>query len=320
MRFCQEYGISHDVCGKVIVAVDESEVPRLKNIYERGQQNGVVCRIIDAAELQELEPHCAGVQAIHVPDAGIVDYIGVSQTLAGLVHENGGEIRTGFKVVNLSVSASVVTIVSDSGDEIEAATVVNCAGLYSDRLARMSGDDPDVQIVPFRGEYYELVPEARYLCRNLIYPVPDPAYPFLGVHFTRMYDGSVECGPSAVIAFAREGYTFGTVNVRELAEIVRYRGFMRLAAKHWRKGISEVRQSLSKKYYVRQLRKLIPEIKAGDIVAAPSGVRAQALKSDGTMVDDFLIKRTGSVVNVYNAASPAATASLNIGRVIAGYV
>lgn len=318
-KFCAEEGVQYEVCGKVIVAVDESELGALDNIYQRGKQNGVRCEMISRERLLELEPHCAGIRAIHVPEAGIVDYKGVSEALARIVQSHTGEVRLGFEVKDLRAEGDQVVVCSDNA-EVAARQVVNCAGLYADRIGRMSRDTPEVQVVPFRGEYYELIPDARHLCRNLIYPVPDPAYPFLGVHFTRMFDGRVECGPSAIMAFAREGYTFGTVNIGESIEMLRYSGFRKLSRQHWRKGISEVRQALSKKYYLGTLQRLVPEVTLSDIVPAPAGVRAQALKKDGSMVDDFLIRKTGRVVNVYNAPSPAATACLNIGKVIASYV
>ena len=315
IRFCREHGVTYEVCGKVIVAVDPEEVPRLDDILTRGRENGVDCEPIDADRLREMEPHCAGIQAIHVPGAGIVDFVGMSKQLESLIVEGGGTVRTGQKVVGIDERSDSVAVETTSG-VVEADLVANCAGLYSDKIARMTGMDPGMQIVPFRGEYYELVENARHLCRNLIYPVPDPAYPFLGVHFTRMYDGRVECGPSAVMAFAREGYRFGDVNLRELGEVFAYRGFRRLAGKHWRTGAREMLQSLSKRYYLRGLRRLIPEVEAADLVPAPSGVRAQAVKDDGSMVDDFLILEKRRFVNVCSAASPAATACLNIGRLI----
>ena len=319
IEFCRQNDVAYETCGKVIVAVEERELETLHGILNRGKQNGIECRLIDRNELRELEPYCAGIEGIHVPDAGIVDYVGVSNALARKVKERGNEVRTDFKVTRISSRPDGVEIESRSGDSVSATQVINCAGLYADRIAKLSGAEPDVQVVPFRGEYYELMPEARHLCRNLIYPVPDPAYPFLGVHFTRMFDGRVECGPSAIIAFAREGYTFGAINVREFSEILQYRGFLKLSTKHWRKGLSEIRQSLSKKYYLKKLQRLIPDIRLHHLLEAPAGVRAQALRRDGSLVEDFLIEKTGRVVNVYNAASPAATACLNIGNVIAAY-
>ncbi len=315
IKFCSDFGVTHEVCGKVIVAVSETERDGLHRIHERGQQNGVACELIGPERLRELEPHVAGVEALHVPEAGIVDYKGMAVKLAELIKERGGEIRFQSAVHNVRVDADLVTVETSSG-LVEADYLVNCAGLYADRIAKMTGQEPGLQVVPFRGEYYQLKSHATHLCRNLIYPVPDPAYPFLGVHFTRMYDGAIECGPSAILGFAREGYTLGTVNFPELWEILRYRGFHALAAQHWRKGFLELRQSLSKRYYLSTLRRLIPELGIDDIEPVPSGVRAQALLPDGTMADDFVILELPRVVNVCNAASPAATASLNVGKTI----
>jgi len=316
IAFCRDEGVAYDICGKVIVAVTENERGRLRDIEALGRANGIACERIGPERLREFEPHTVGVEALHVPEAGIADYVGVCTRLAVRIRERGHTILTDTRVTGMSVSSGECVVATTAG-EVAAKYVVNCAGLYSDRVAKMSGQDPDVQIVPFRGEYYELKPEARGLCRNLIYPVPDPAYPFLGVHFTRMVDGRVECGPSAVLAFAREGYRFGQVDAGELAEILTYPGFVRMARRHWRKGLFEVRQSLSKKVYLRSLRHLIPEISLHDLQPSPSGVRAQALLPSGEMVDDFLIKDTPRVINVCNAASPAATASLNVGRLVA---
>lgn len=316
--FCEQHEITYEICGKVIVAVSSDEIPRLEAIYQRGVENGVACELIGRERLLELEPHCAGIRGIHVPDAGIVDYKGVSEVLSTVVQTREGEVRLNYEVRSVHASGDTVVLQSDA-DEVAARCVINCAGLQADLVGRLGGDIPEIQVVPFRGEYYELVPESRHLCKNLIYPVPDPAYPFLGVHFTRMYDGRVECGPSAIMAFAREGYSFGTFRLRDALEILSYRGFWKLARQHWRKGVSEVRQSLSKKYYLSTLQRLVPEVGIGDIVPAPAGVRAQALRPDGSMVEDFLIQRNGRVINVYNAASPAATACLNIGKVIASY-
>jgi L-2-hydroxyglutarate oxidase len=315
IRFCEEEGVTYEVCGKVIVAVEPNELPQLNRILERGRENGVACDPIGADRLRELEPHCAGIEAISVPGAGIVDFVGMSKRLAAIIVENGGTIRTSSKVIGMEELNDRVVVSTEDGD-LEAGVVVNCAGLYADRIARMSGVDPEMQIVPFRGEYYELVEGARHLCRNLIYPVPDPAYPFLGVHFTRMYDGSVECGPSAVMAFAREGYRFGDVDFRELVQVLGYRGFRRLAARHWKTGAREMLQSLSKRFYLKGLKRLIPEIKASDLKPAASGVRAQAVRDDGSMVDDFLILEKERFINVCSAPSPAATACLNIGRLV----
>ncbi len=312
VAFCEREGVAYDVCGKVIVAVDEDERPRLHAIEERGRQNEIACERIGPEALREREPRAAGVEALYVPEAGIVDYVGVGRRMAEIVQERGGTVLTQAKVHGMAQHNGRVTLETAQG-AVEARYVVNCAGLFADRVARMSGQEPSVKIVPFRGEYYELKPEARHLCRHLIYPVPDPAFPFLGVHFTRMIDGRVECGPNAVLAFAREGYTFGTVHLRDLAETLAYRGFVRLGRKHWKTGLAEMRRSLSKKRYHKSLQRLIPSIKIDDLEPSPSGVRAQALTPDGELVHDFLITETERVVNVVNAASPAATASLNVG-------
>ena len=311
--FCERQGVAYEMCGKVIVAVEEAERPRLRALYERGLQNGITCEQIGPEALREREPHVAGVEALYVAEAGIVDFVGVCARLAEIVQERGQAVMTQAQVYAMTPGAGGVMLETARG-VVEARYVVNCAGLYADRVARMSGPAPEVKIVPFRGEYYALKPKARPLCRHLIYPVPDPAFPFLGVHFTRMIDGRVECGPSAVLAFAREGYTFGAVNLRDLFETITYRGFLRLVRKHWRTGLAEIRQSLSKKYYFKSLQRLIPAIRMDDLEPSPAGVRAQALTPEGDLFHDFLLTETERVVNVINAASPAATASLNVGR------
>jgi L-2-hydroxyglutarate oxidase len=315
IQFCQEEGVAHDVCGKVIVALEESEMPRLERIFERGQANGVKCEIIGADRLRELEPHAAGIRAIHVPEAGIVDFKGVCQRLAAHIQQAGGTILTNARVTALRPDSEGTVVVSQAG-EVATKYVVNCAGLYCDRVTEMSGMRPDAKVVPFRGEYFELVPEAEHLCRNLIYPVPDPAFPFLGVHFTRMAVGGVECGPNAVLAFAREGYHLTDVNLRDLTESLTYPGFLRMAARNWKMGLGELWRSISKGAFVKSLQRLVPEIRAEHLHSSPAGVRAQALARDGSLVDDFAILENERVVNVLNAPSPAATASLNIGRLI----
>jgi L-2-hydroxyglutarate oxidase len=290
-------------------------LPALERIFERGQANGVRCEMIDRARLAELEPHAAGVRAIHVPETGIVNYRQACVRLAARIVERGGRIVTGARVFAIHERSDRVVLETTVG-EFDAALVVNCAGLYSDRVTAMSVQPADVKIVPFRGEYYALRPEARHLVRNLIYPVPDPSFPFLGVHFTRLIEGGVECGPNAVLAFAREGYNKTDVNLRDLAESLTYSGFLRLAAKYWRTGLGEMWRSWSKAAFVRALERLLPEIRAEYLEPAPSGVRAQALTPSGELVDDFLIRESGRVINVQNAPSPAATAALNIGRII----
>lgn len=315
VEFCEREGVAYDMCGKVVVAVNESEVPELDKIEDKGRLNRVRCTRIEPERLRELEPYTRGVAALHVPGAGIVDYTGMAEALAAAVMRQGHTLQLGAEVYNVATEADRVTIATTQGD-VEARFMVNCAGLYADRIAEMTGVDPGVKVVPFRGEYYELQPEARFLCNNLIYPVPDPSFPFLGVHFTRMIDGRIECGPSAVLAFAREGYRFTDVHRAELLETLAYPGFIKLATKYWKKGVFEIAQSLSKRVYLQSARHLIPSVQMDDFVEAPSGVRAQALTPDGELVSDFLFRDAPRVVNVVNAASPAATASLNIGRLI----
>jgi L-2-hydroxyglutarate oxidase len=314
--FCEAEGIPFDRCGKVIVATDDSELPALQRIYENGQANGVECEMIGPERLREIEPHARGIRAIHVPETGIVDYTAVSRRLAERVQARGGQLWLNAAVHNVMPRENSVVLQSAAG-EVEAQHVINCAGLYSDRIAEMSGADPGVQIVPFRGEYYELTPEARPLCRGLIYPVPNPNFPFLGVHFTRMITGGVECGPNAVLALAREGYRWTDVEGRELAETLTYSGFQKLAARYWRIGLGEMWRSANKNAFVRALQKLVPEIQAPHLQPALAGVRAQAVTPDGRLLDDFLIHDAGRVLNVCNAPSPAATASLSIGATIA---
>ena len=314
-EFCAAEGISYEICGKVIVALDDSELPAMERIFERGQANGVVCEVIGPERLKELEPHSAGIKAIHVPEAGIVNYKQVCQRLAERVREREGQVLTSARVTKIDRSSDRVVVTSTAG-EVEAKQVVNCAGLHCDRVTAMSGQKPDAKIIPFRGEYFELVPEAYHLCKNLIYPVPDPNFPFLGVHFTRMVEGGVECGPNAVLAFAREGYRKTDFSLADMAETLGYSGFQKMAAKYWKTGLGEMWRSASKAAFVKALQRLVPEIRAEHLHAAPAGIRAQAVLPDGSMVDDFLIQEADRVINVNNAPSPAATASLNIGKTI----
>ncbi len=314
-EFCAEEGIEYETCGKVIVALNDSELESMNRIYERGQANGVACEIIGRERLRELEPHAAGIAAIHVPEAGIVNYQKVAARLGEKITAMGGQIVPGAKVIDLVANDAEVAIQTTQGDFV-AGRVVNCGGLYSDRLARLSGVDPKVKIIPFRGEYFELKPEAQSLVNHLIYPVPDPAFPFLGVHFTRMIGGGIECGPNAVLAFAREGYGKFQINVGELFESLTYPGFLRIAARYWKTGVGEMWRSVSKAAFVKALSRLLPEIRAEHLEPVPSGVRAQAISADGTMVDDFLIVEHQRIINVCNAPSPAATAALKIGQTI----
>ena len=316
--FCSKEEIDFEICGKVIVAISEAELPALETIYQRGRTNGVSCEMINSEKLHELEPHVAGIKAVHVPEAGIVDYGQVCKRFAKHLQNNeDNQIHCSTKVIGIRHSENIV--VETEQGEFEGRFLVNCAGLYSDKITAMT-QPPESKIIPFRGEYYEVRPEKHYLCRNLIYPVPDPSFPFLGVHFTRMINGSLECGPNAVLAFAREGYTRSTINVLELAEVLSYPGFIRLAAKYWRAGAGEMWRSFSKAAFVRALQRLVPEISADDLETAPAGIRAQAVLSNGKLVDDFLIQENKNIINVCNAPSPAATSSLNIGKHIVDIV
>jgi len=316
--FCSKEEIDFEICGKVIVAISEAELPALETIYQRGRTNGVSCEMINSEKLHELEPHVAGIKAVHVPEAGIVDYGLVCKRFAKHLQNNeDNQIHCSTKVIGIRHSENIV--VETEKGEFEGRFLVNCAGLYSDKITAMT-QPPESKIIPFRGEYYEVRPEKHHLCRNLIYPVPDPSFPFLGVHFTRMINGSLECGPNAVLAFAREGYTRSTINVLELAEVLSYPGFIRLAAKYWRAGAGEMWRSFSKAAFVRALQRLVPEISADDLETAPAGIRAQAVLSNGKLVDDFLIQENKNIINVCNAPSPAATSSLNIGKHIVDIV
>lgn len=314
-EFCAQHGIAHELCGKVIVSTQEWELPNMQKIYERGQANGVRCELISKERLKEIEPHVAGIAAIHVPEAGIVNYRQVCEKLAELIGGMGGKVVYKAKVTAME-HRNGSTIVKSTAGEFETAFVVNCAGLYCDKVTQLSGQDPQSKIVPFRGEYFEVKHEYHHLCRNLIYPVPDPSFPFLGVHFTRMINGHLECGPNAVLAFAREGYKKTDINIPELIESLTYGGFIRMASKYWKTGMGEMWRSFSKAAFVKALQRLIPEVQAHMLEPAPAGVRAQALLPDGSMVDDFLIRETERVINVCNAPSPAATASLNIGKLV----
>ena len=314
--FCEREGIRYERCGKVIVATAERELPILGNIYMRGQKNGVSCRMIEKEELNEIEPHTAGIRAIHVPEAGIVDYKAVCLALRKRIEEKNGAVLTQFHVTDFQKTSDFHVLKSKT-DEVHATYIINCGGLFADRVASLSGHPSTIQIVPFRGEYFVLKPEAEHLCNGLIYPTPDPDFPFLGVHFTKMVEGGVECGPNAVLAFAREGYTKSTINIKDLTETLMYKGFQQLARKHWKQGMGELWRSFNKRAFVTALQKLVPAIQKQHLVPAPAGVRAQAMNRDGSLVDDFLIVESEHIINVCNAPSPAATASLEIGNVIA---
>jgi (S)-2-hydroxyglutarate dehydrogenase len=315
--YCEEKGIATDRCGKVIIASTEDEIPRLENIYQRGQANGVEgLELIGPERLREIEPHCVGVKAIWSPNTGIVDYARVTLAYSQDVQAGGGEVLPGYEVLGFQERASSVVLRTTAG-EVETRYVVACAGLHADRLARLTGAPPDPRIVPFRGDYWVLRPDRKHLARNLIYPVPDPAFPFLGVHFTRrLDDGAVWLGPNAVLAFAREGYQRLDWRPRDLAEALSYSGFQKLATKYWRMGLDEMVRDFSKAAFLRSLQKYVPELDMADLLPGPSGVRAQALGPDGQLVDDFVFNTQGRIVHVRNAPSPGATSSLAIGRLI----
>ncbi len=320
IQFCREHDIRHDICGKVIVATTTDELPRLDALAERAEANGVAATRLDGAGLRDHEPHAAGIAALHVPSTGIIDFPAVCDVLAGLIVEKGHEVRLGTAVTGLVEEADGVIL--EAGHEyLRAGVVVNCAGLQSDLVANLSATShTDVRIMPFRGEYYKLKVDRRDLVRNLIYPVPDPAFPFLGVHFTRMVGGGVEAGPNAVPALAREGYSWGKVNGRELAEVLRAPSSWVLLRKYWKTEVGELYRSASKKAFVKALQRLLPAVTEDDLVRGGAGVRAQAIAPDGTLLDDFALVETPRMVHVLNAPSPAATASLAIGRHIAGLV
>jgi L-2-hydroxyglutarate oxidase len=317
LRFCRDHGIAHEVCGKVVVATSEEQLPVLESLRARGEANGLVgLRSLSAAEIRELEPHAAGVAGLHVPETGIVDYTAVTEAYAGEVCRRGGEIRTGTRLRRLVQTGSTLVAETSAGP-LACRAIVNCAGLQSDRVARMCGVEPGVRIVPFRGEYFEVRKERRHLVRNLIYPVPNPEFPFLGVHFTRSVTGEVEAGPNAVLALKREGYTRTSFSPRDSWATLAFPGFWRLAGRYMRTGLGEMWRSWNKSAFVRALQELLPEITADDLVAGGAGVRAQALDGAGRLVDDFRIVEAPGQVHVLNAPSPAATASIAIGRAVA---
>ncbi|HVN54559.1 MAG TPA: L-2-hydroxyglutarate oxidase [Anaerolineaceae bacterium] len=316
-RFCQEHGIAYDNCGKVVVATRKDELPALDKLFERGQANGLVgIKCLTAEEIKEYEPHAAGIGGIHVPQTGIVDYVQVTNTYANILQENGGQIWLNSRLVGFQEENGDFVLETTTGP-VRCRNLINCAGLYSDRVARMCGVDPKLQIIPFRGEYYELAPERQHLVRNLIYPVPDPRFPFLGVHFTRMIHGGVEAGPNAVLGFAREGYKLFDISVPDMLQYGLYMGFWRMAGQYWKTGFGEFYRSFSKAAFVKALQRLVPEVGFKDIHRTGAGVRAQALEPNGFLADDFRIVEANRMIHVLNAPSPAATASISIGKSIA---
>lgn len=308
--FCSKQNIPYKICGKLIVAVDKKELPGLYNLFQRGKKNSINCEIIERSKILELEPYCAGIKAIHVPEAGIVDFKIVGERLAKIIQNHGHKILTDTKVLNFTETSSQVSVKTTKGT-FHAKLLINCAGLYSDRFSKIAA-----KIVPFRGEYFKVKPEAEMFCNNLIYPVPNPQFPFLGVHFTRNIYGTVKCGPNAIMALSREGYYRNTINLRDTIESLIYPGFLKIAGKYWYHGLQEIFRSLSKTAFTKTLQRLIPAITSDDLIPTTAGVRAQVITPDGRMVDDFLFHETNRTIQVINAPSPGATASLNIGKTI----
>ena len=318
--FCREHEIPHEICGKLVVAVDETEVARLRALHERGQQNGLQgLRWLNRDQMLEIEPHAGGIAALHVPQEGIVDYPKVCDVLQQKISAQGGRVVTGAKVTRLQPQSGGWLVHSATGD-FEADLLVNCAGLHSDRVGELAGEKREVRIVPFRGEYYQIKRERQHLVRNLIYPVPDPQFPFLGVHFTRLIHGGVEAGPNAVLAFAREGYRKTDFNAADLFDALTFPGLWRFLAKHKRMSWEEIKRSFSKRLFCESLQRLVPEIGPDDLEPGGAGVRAQAMSPDGTLVQDFCFQQSRRALHVLNAPSPAATASLAIGDAVAGQV
>lgn len=316
VRFCREHGVPHDVCGKLVVASTPEEIPALRELLRRGMANGVEgLKLLDPSGARDYEPHVRCIEALHVPTTGIVDFGRVTKTYGDVLQAGGGELFYNCKVTAIHTGSGMVRL-ETTGGSFSAKGVINCGGLYSDRIARMAGVDPPCRIVPFRGEYYTIKPERRHLVKTLIYPVPDPRFPFLGVHFTRMIDGRVEAGPNAVLAWAREGYTRGRIVPCELGETLSYPGFWRLAKRCWKPGLDEMVRSFSKRRFAGALQRLVPEIRSDDLSPGGAGVRAQALAGDGSLLDDFAIVGDERTVHVLNAPSPAATSSLAIAEYI----
>lgn len=316
LAFCRTHGVAHEQCGKIVVATSPDELPRLENLWERGNANGLLgLRKLNPEQIQEIEPHARGLAAIHVPQEGIVDYPGVCEKLGELIRQAGGEIRLQTKLLKALQNAGGWMLATSAGD-IQTKFVITCGGLQADRLVRAAGQQPTAKIVPFRGEYYQIKPERQFLVRHLIYPVPDPKFPFLGVHFTRLVKGGVEAGPNAVLAFAREGYKWTTINPRDLAESLLFPGLWKFMSKYPSMCGYEIRRSFSKAEFTRSLQKLVPEIQASDLAPGGAGVRAQAMLPEGKLVEDFHFEEDRGILHVINAPSPAATASLAIGQKI----
>lgn len=320
INFAEKYGIRYDLCGKIIVATSQEELPLLDNIYKRGVENGLQdLRYLSREEFREIEPHCEGVKAIRVPQTGIIDYPGIARKIKELFEELGGEVRFNNEVKNIIDKGSEI-IVYTNLSEFKTKKLISCAGLYSDKITKMTNEKNDVAIIPFRGEYYKIKDEKKYLVKHLIYPVPDPSFPFLGVHFTRMIDGNIEAGPNAVLAFKKEGYHFFDFNLNETMQTMLWPGFRKIVARYGKTGMGEMHRSLSKSAFTKALQKLLPEIQEDDLVAGGSGVRAQACDRNGGLIDDFDIVKNRNIIHVRNAPSPAATSCLSIGNKISELV
>lgn len=317
VAFCRQHEVPFELCGKVVVATSKEEIPILNDLFTRGLANGLDgLKMLNQEEIHEHEPHVNGLEGFFVPQTGIVNYSVVAKKMQQLLEEAGTSFALGQPVTKIKSTATVIQITAGE-EQFEAATLINCAGLYADKIAEMSGDHPGIKIIPFRGEYYKLVPEKEYLVKNLVYPVPDPDFPFLGVHFTRMKRGGVEAGPNAVLAYKREGYKKSDISFSEFMEILGWPGFQKVAKKYWKTGLGEFYRSYSKAAFTRALQKLIPEIEKKDLIVGGSGVRAQACDRKGGLIDDFLIHQTERTINVLNAPSPAATSALSIGDSVA---
>jgi L-2-hydroxyglutarate oxidase len=316
VEFCQEHNLPYDLCGKVVVAVHEDELPRLEELYRRGTANGVLgLTKITGDEIKEYEPHGTGIAGLWSPNTGIVDYTAVARTYAKIVEQGGGEVRLNAEVIGIDEKPGEL-VVQTTGGDVHTRALINCAGLQSDLVAKMTGSAQGLRIVPFRGEYYKLTPESQKLVRGLIYPVPDPRFPFLGVHFTKKIDGSVEAGPNAVLAFRREGYRKTDFSLGYVAGLLTFAGFWIMASKYWRMGFGEMYRSLNKRAFVAALQALLPELGMDDVGPGGAGVRAQAMDAKGNLLDDFSIIEGRNAIHVLNAPSPAATASIVIGRTI----
>lgn len=316
INFAEKHGIRYDLCGKIIVATSQEELPLLDTIYKRGVENGLQdLKYLSREEFREIEPHCEGVKAIRVPQTGIIDYPGIAKKIKELFEELGGEVRFNNEVRNIIDKSSEI-IVNTNVSEFKTKKLISCAGLYSDKITKMTNEKNDVVIIPFRGEYYKIKDEKKHLVKHLIYPVPDPNFPFLGVHFTRMIDGNIEAGPNAVLAFKKEGYHFFDFNFSETMQTLLWPGFRKIVAKYGKTGMGEMHRSLSKSAFTKALQKLLPEIQENDLVSGGSGVRAQACDRNGGLIDDFDIVKNGNIIHVRNAPSPAATSCLSIGNKI----